>query len=247
MPNRMLGIALRTCTPRRWTSSGVLYPVLRQHLRDVEVGADRERDGYGEIAIPGRLAVHVEHILDAVDLLFEWRGDGAGDGLGGCAGIGRRDLHRRREDFRILSDRKDRERAQTKRRHKDAEHGGEARAIDKEMGQAHGADSDLALVSGRGVMDRAYLWRNFRPRCRVRNAVDDDLIVWREAGPDHAQAAVKIADLDPLGHNGAVRRDSHDDVLRLVGEYGRVRHEESRHRSADDQPDPGEQARSEQT
>src|SRR5215472_5875033 len=106
---------------------------------------------------------------------------------------------------------------------------------------------NLALVSRRGVMDRANLWRDFCPRCRVRNALDDYLIVLREAGPDHPQAAAKIADLDPLGHDGAVRRDSHDDVLRLVGEYGRVRHEESRHRSADDQPDPGEQARSEQT
>jgi len=81
----------------------------------------------------------------------------------------------------------------------------------------------------------------------VRNALDDDLIVRREAGPDHAQAAAKIADLDLLGHNRAVRRDGHDEVLRLVREYGRVRHEEGRHRSADDQPDPGEHARSQQT
>src|SRR5262249_57075083 len=100
----------------------------------------------------------------------------------------------------------------TKRRHKDAEHGGEARAIDEEMGQTHVADSDLALVFRRGVMDRANLWRDFGSWCRERNAVDDDLIVWREAVPDHAQAAVKIADLDPLGHNRAVRRADHDDV-----------------------------------
>jgi hypothetical protein len=33
-------------------------------LRDVEVGADRKRDGDREIAISGRLAVHVEHVLD---------------------------------------------------------------------------------------------------------------------------------------------------------------------------------------
>src|SRR5262249_18391634 len=110
----------------------------------------------------------------------------------------------------------------------------------EEMGQTHVADSDLALVSRRGVMDRANLWRDFCPRCRVRNALNDDLIILREAGPDHTQAAAKIADLDLLGHNRAVRRDSHDDVLGLVGEYGRVRHEESRHRSADDHPDPGE-------
>src|SRR5262249_35964463 len=95
--------------------------------------------------------------------------------------IGRGDLHRRRNDFRILSDRKDRERAQTKRRHKDAEHGGEARAIDEEMGQAHVADSDLALVSRRGAMDRANLWRDCCCWCRVRNALDDDRIIRRQA------------------------------------------------------------------
>src|SRR5262249_57998143 len=133
-----------------------------------------------------------------------------------------------------LSDRKDRERAQTKRRNKDAEHGGEARAIDEEMGQTHVADSDLALVSRRGVMDRANLWRDFCSWCRVRNALNDYLIVLREAGPDHPQAAAKIADLHLLGYNRAVRRDGHDEVLRLVRQYGRVRHEESRHRSVDD-------------
>ena len=85
-----------------------------------------ERDGDGELAVAGRLAAHVEHVLDAVDLLLERRRDGAGDGLGGCAGIGRRDLHRRRDDFRILRDRQDRERAETDQRHEDAEHGREA-------------------------------------------------------------------------------------------------------------------------
>ena len=48
--SRVLGIALRTCTPRRWTSSGrrdsAFYPVLRHHLRDVEIGADLKRDSY---------------------------------------------------------------------------------------------------------------------------------------------------------------------------------------------------------
>ena len=46
----------------------VLHPVLRQHLRDVQVRADAERDGDGELAVPGGLAAHVDHVLDAVDL-----------------------------------------------------------------------------------------------------------------------------------------------------------------------------------
>src|SRR5262249_28561904 len=60
----------------------ILHAVLGQHLRDVEVSADLERDGNREVAVPGRLTAHVEHVLDAVDFLFEWRRDGAGDGLG---------------------------------------------------------------------------------------------------------------------------------------------------------------------
>jgi hypothetical protein len=117
----------------------VLHPVLREHLRNVEVGADPERDGDREIAVAGRLAVHVEHVLDAVDFLFERRRDGAGDGVGRCAGIGCRDLHCRRDDFRILRDWQDRERAQAKRHYEHAEHGREAWAIDEEMRQSHAA------------------------------------------------------------------------------------------------------------
>jgi len=44
---------------------------LRQHLRDIEVGADPERHGDGEFAIARGLAAHVEHVLDAVDLLLQ--------------------------------------------------------------------------------------------------------------------------------------------------------------------------------
>jgi hypothetical protein len=56
-----------------------------------------------------------------------------------------------------------RRRAQTKRRHKDAEHLCEARAIDEEMGESHGVDPGLALVSTHGVMDRAASGATFAP------------------------------------------------------------------------------------
>ena len=59
----------------------VLHPVLRQHLRDVEVGADTESDGDRELAVAGRLAAHVEHVFDAVDLLLQRRRDGLRDTL----------------------------------------------------------------------------------------------------------------------------------------------------------------------
>ena len=89
---RMLGIALRTCTPRRCTSSGSRVSTsctrfcvsICATLRSVP-SSERDRDR--EIAVAARLAVHIEHVLDAVYLLLERRRDGAGDGLGGCAGI----------------------------------------------------------------------------------------------------------------------------------------------------------------
>ena len=55
----------------------VLHAVLRQHLRHVEVGADSERDRDGELAVAGRLAAHVEHVLDAVDRLLQRRRHGS--------------------------------------------------------------------------------------------------------------------------------------------------------------------------
>src|SRR6516162_2092040 len=106
----------------------------------------------------------------------------------------------------------------------------------------------LALLFARGgVTDRAALWRDFCSRRRVRNAVDDYLIIRHQAGSNHAQAAVKIANLDLLGHNRAVGRDGHDKVLRLVRQHGRVRHQESLHWGADDQPHARELARGQET
>ena len=113
----------------------VLHAVLRQHLRDVQVGADPEGHRDGELAVAGRLAAHVEHVLDAVDLLLERRRDRPRDRLGGGAGIDRRDLDRRRHDLRILRDRQDGERAEPDQRHEDAEHGGEDRPVDEDVGR----------------------------------------------------------------------------------------------------------------
>jgi hypothetical protein len=122
----------------RQTGEGVLDAVLRQHLRDVEVGPDPERHRHGKLAVAGRLAVHVQHVLDAVDLLFERRRDGLRDGLCGRARIGCRDLHRGRHDFRILGDRQDGECAKADQGHEDAEDDGEDRPVDEQVCEAHG-------------------------------------------------------------------------------------------------------------
>ena len=60
---------------------GDRHAVLHEHLRLVEVGAELEGDGERQPAVVGGLAAHVEHVLDAVDLLLDRRGDGVGDRL----------------------------------------------------------------------------------------------------------------------------------------------------------------------
>ena len=101
----MLGDFFLTVTPRRLTRSGRIgsasdYAVLHQHLGHVQVDAGLERDGQRVGAVVGALRRHVHHVLDAVDLLLDRRGDGVGDDLGVGAGIDGRDLDRRRRDLR---------------------------------------------------------------------------------------------------------------------------------------------------
>ena len=66
--------------------------VLHLHLRVVEVGAEREGDRQRQRAVGRRLREHVEHALDAVDLLLERRRHGLGDDLR----VGARDTPRAR-------------------------------------------------------------------------------------------------------------------------------------------------------
>ena len=47
--------------------------ILHLHLRDVEIGAEIEGDRDGEAAVRRRIRRHVDHVLDAVDLLLDRR------------------------------------------------------------------------------------------------------------------------------------------------------------------------------
>ena len=101
------GEALRTVTPRLRTSGGrrgwaTRQPVLHQHVGDIEVGAELERDGQLHVAVVGRQRRHVEHVVDAVDLLLDRRRDGGRDRLGVGAGIGGAHHDGRRHDLGIL-------------------------------------------------------------------------------------------------------------------------------------------------
>ena len=75
-----------TCTPSRCTSCGNSGSARCTRLLTLMVawsgiGADREGHGDRQRARAGRGRAHVEHLLDAVDLLLERRGHGGGDAL----------------------------------------------------------------------------------------------------------------------------------------------------------------------
>jgi hypothetical protein len=112
--------------------------VLHQHLGPVDVGADLERHGHRQVAVRGGLRGHVDHALDAVDLLLDRRGDRVGHRLRAGAGIVGVDGDGRRRDLRQLVDAEagvaDGADDDDDHRH----HRSEDRTGDEEMAEPHG-------------------------------------------------------------------------------------------------------------
>ena len=83
---RFLGIHTLELHLRRQLRQGQGDAVLDEHLGDVHIGTDLERDCQRVVAVVGGLRRHVQHALDAVDLLLDRGGDRVGDHLGVGAG-----------------------------------------------------------------------------------------------------------------------------------------------------------------
>ena len=111
--------------------------VLHLHLRVVEVRADGERDGQRHAAVGRRLREHVEHALDAVELLLERTGDGFGDHFRIRAGIRRAHDNGRRRDARVLTDRQLEQRDAAADENQQRENRREDRASDEKLSQFH--------------------------------------------------------------------------------------------------------------
>ena len=106
--------------------------VLHQHLGHVRVGALLERDRQAVGAVVGAARRHVQHVLDAADLLLDRRRHGVAHGLGVGAGVDGRHLHRGRRHVGVLRHRQ-REHGHAARQHEDhGNDGGEDRTIDEE-------------------------------------------------------------------------------------------------------------------
>ena len=80
-------------------------PILDLDLRNIEVGAKFEGHVNLETAISGRVRGHVDHVLDAVDLLLEGSNHRGGNHVCARPGILTAHPHDRRRDLRIRGDR----------------------------------------------------------------------------------------------------------------------------------------------
>jgi hypothetical protein len=123
--------------------------VLDQYLCSIEVGAKLERDGDRQPTIASRLRRLVEHIVDAVDLLFDRRSHRVGDGFGRGARISGADRHRRRDNLRKLGDGQTDIGESAYDRDDDRDNAGKDRPPDEEMAEAHGRIPKLICCEGR--------------------------------------------------------------------------------------------------
>ena len=123
--------------------------VLHLHLGDIEIGADIERHADREAPVAVGVRRHVEHVLDAVDLLLDRRHHGRGDHLGVGAGILARHVDDRRRDLGILRDRQAREGDRAEDHDHDRDDGGEDRPVDEEMRNPHVGAPTVPWPAGR--------------------------------------------------------------------------------------------------
>src|SRR5437016_10302851 len=111
--------------------------ILYQHLRRIEIRAELERDAQRHVAVARALRGHVEHVLDAIDLLLDRRRHCFRHNLRVRAGITGGDLDGWRRDLGILRDRKRRQRNDTHQRDDNANHAGEDWPVDEKMRKVH--------------------------------------------------------------------------------------------------------------
>ena len=133
--------------------------ILHQNLGDIEIGAERERHRDRDVAVAGCLRDHVEHVLDAVDLLLDRRRDRLADHLRRRARIGRVDHHSGRRDLRILRDRQAEIGDAADQGDEHRQHRREDRAVDEEVREAHRGALSRRSCRVRSCRAAASPWR----------------------------------------------------------------------------------------
>ena len=112
--------------------------ILHQDLCRIEIGAELEGDAQHHVTVAGALRRHVEHVLNAIDLLLNWRRHCLRYHLRVRTRVVGRDLDRWWRDFGILRNWKRRKRDHAEERDNNADHAGKNRPVDKKVREVHG-------------------------------------------------------------------------------------------------------------
>src|SRR4029077_11383768 len=110
--------------------------VLHLHLRDVGISALREVERDGDAAVLVALGGHVEQVVEAAHLLLDDLYYRVLDRLGGGAGGGAGDRHRRRGERGKLRHRQFQDGERPRHHHDDGDDPGEDRSVDEETSHA---------------------------------------------------------------------------------------------------------------
>ncbi len=140
----MLGLCFLTVTPCWLTAAGKRAcagrnPVLGEHVGGVLVRADLEIDVKQHAAVAGVRRLHVDHVIDAVDLLLDRSGHRLFDRFGGSAGIISSHANVRWGEERILLDREPANDDDPDQERQDRDNDGNDRAPDEKV--RHGPSS----------------------------------------------------------------------------------------------------------
>ncbi len=122
---------------RREHGNGDGDAVLDQYLRRIQICSKLERDAQRHVAVTRALRGHVEHVLDAIDLLLDRRRNCFRYDFRVRAGIAGCDLNSWRRDIGILRDGQCRKRDQADERDDNADHAGENWPVDEKVRKIH--------------------------------------------------------------------------------------------------------------
>src|SRR5438477_6772374 len=122
---------------RREDGDGDGDSVLDQHLGGIEIGAQFESDTQRHVAVARALRRHVEHVLNAIDLLLDRRRHRFRYDLRVGTGIVGRDLDGGWRDLWVLRNWKRRKRDYADERNDNADDAGENWPVDEEVRKVH--------------------------------------------------------------------------------------------------------------
>ena len=114
---------------------GLLDAVVDGLRGRVDIGADVEGHLNRYHAVGRGGGAHVEHVLDAVDGVFQRRSNRLLDDLGAGTGVDRRDADNGRRDLGVLRDGQGARRSQARDDDEQREHSREDRSVDEEAGE----------------------------------------------------------------------------------------------------------------